>query len=91
MEQKIEGNGVFRHFFLSFCVEIGKKSLILLYFLLFFFVCARNFVILARISRKRVHIHICSNSLTESAPRKRNPKGKDKLPLELRYKRRLHP
>ena len=31
------------------------------------------------------------NSLTESAPRKRNLTGKNKLPLELRFKRRLHP
>jgi len=55
MERKNEENGVFRHFLPSFCLENGKKSLVLLLFLLFFFVCARNFVILARISRMRVH------------------------------------
>ena len=69
MERKNEENGVFRHFLPYFCLENGKKSLVLLLFLLFFFVCARNFVILARISRKRVLKHICSNSHTESAPR----------------------
>ena len=46
--------GLFSIFSL-FCVEIGKKSPIFLLFLLFFFVCARNFVTLARIFRKRVH------------------------------------
>jgi len=55
MGQKNEENGGFRHFLPSFCVEISKISSFLLLFLLFFFLCPRFFVILARISRMRVH------------------------------------
>ena len=77
MERKNEENGVFRHFLPSFCLGNGKKSLVLLLFLLFFFVCARNFVILARISRMRVHNYIFAQILTPNQHLdKRNKRAK---------------
>jgi len=68
---KNKKNGIFSFVLLYFCVEIGEKSFIFSFFYDFFSSCPSFFVILARISRKRVHIHICSNSPVEFAPQQR--------------------
>jgi len=53
-----------------FYFEIDENTLFLTLFWFFFFSCPFFFVTLARISRKRVHRHICSNSPDEFAPQK---------------------
>lgn len=62
--------------FTSFCAENGKKCFLFQIFYDFFFLCPIFFVILARVSRKRVHRHICSNSPDEPLPRKEKKRAK---------------
>lgn len=90
MELKIEQNGIILHFFSLFCVEIGKKTSVFLLFLLFFFVCARNFVTLARISRKRVH-YIFAQILSPNQHLAREITSKKHVTIGAALNCRLHP